>query len=160
MASPNRSLLVDGAIIAALALIAVLGYQYSPLLMPKADLTLMPSGDCDLNRQSCAVEVPGGGSIELAITPNPIPVVKPLQVAATFTGVAPKLVELDFQGVLMNMGYNRVALAAAGDGRYGAEATIPVCVTGRMQWRATLMVETASQRIAVPFLFDAPIVGG
>jgi hypothetical protein len=28
-----------------------------------------------------------------------------------------------------------------------------------MQWRATLMVETARQRIAVPFLFDAPVDG-
>jgi hypothetical protein len=160
MASPNRSLLVDGALIAALALIAVVGYKYSPLLLPKADLTLTPPASCDLNRQVCAVEVPGGGRIELALAPQPIPVVKPLQVAATFTGLAPKLVEIDFQGVTMNMGYNRVALAAGGGGRYGGEATIPVCVTGRMQWRATLMVETASQRIAVPFLFDAPTIGG
>jgi len=160
MASPNRSLLVDGAIIAALALIAVVGYKYSPLLLPKADLTLTPPAGCDLNRQACAVELPGGGRIELALAPQPIPVVKPLQVAATFTGLAPNRVEIDFQGVTMNMGYNRVMLAADGSGRYGGEATIPVCVTGRMQWRATLMVETASQRIAVPFLFDAPTIGG
>jgi hypothetical protein len=59
----------------------------------------------------------------------------------------------------MNMGYNRIALAATGDGTCGAEATIPVCVTRHMQWRAMPIVETASQRIAVPFRFDAPTVG-
>jgi len=157
--STRRSLLVDLAIIAALALIAVVGYKYSPLLLPKADLTLAPAGDCDLNRQACAVAVPGGGRIELALAPHPIPVVKPLQVTATLSGVAPYLVEIDFQGVVMNMGFNRVKLEADGSGRHVGEATIPVCVTGRMQWRATLMVETDRQRIAVPFLFDAPVDG-
>jgi hypothetical protein len=159
MAFPNRSLLVDLALIGALALIAVIGYRYSPLLLPKADLTLTPPAACDLNRAACAVELPGGGRIELALSPHPVPVVRPMQAVASFSGVAPGKVELDFEGVQMNMGYNRIALAAAGEGRYAAEATIPVCVTGRMQWRATLMVETDRQRIAVPFLFDAPVDG-
>lgn len=160
MASPNRSLLVDGAIIAALALIAVLGYKYSPLLLPKADLTLTPPAGCDLNRQACAVEVPGGGRIELTIAPHPIPVIKPLQATVTFTGLAPDKVELDFAGVVMDMGFNRMTLTPAGEGRYVGETTIPVCVTGRMLWRATLVVESARRRIAVPFQFEAPTSGG
>jgi hypothetical protein len=159
MASPNRSLLVDLAIIGALALIAVVGYRYSPLLLPKADLTLTPPATCDLNRAACAVDVPGGGRIELALAPHPVPVVRPVQVAASFSGIMPGKVEIDFEGVQMNMGYNRVALAATDAGHFGGEATIPVCVTGRMQWRATLMVETDRQRIAVPFLFEAPVDG-
>ncbi len=159
MPSTNRSIAIDIAIILALALIAVVGYKYSPLLLPKADLTLTPTAGCDLNQQACHADMPGGGHIELALAPHPIPVVKPLQVTATIVGAAPDKVELDFQGVVMNMGFNRVTLAPAGDGRYTGEATIPVCVTGRMLWRATVVVETASQRIAVPFLFEAPTSG-
>ncbi len=155
----NRSLLVDIAIILALGLIAVVGYKYSPLLLPKADLTLAPAEDCDLNQRACTVSVPGGGHIELDIAPHPIPVVKPLQVTATVSGVAPDKVEIDFAGATMNMGYNRVALNATGEGRYVGEVSIPVCVTGRMLWRATLVVETDSKHIAVPFLFEVPLEG-
>jgi hypothetical protein len=159
---PNtkRSLLVDLAIIAALALIAVVGYRYSPLLLPKADLTLTPAEGCDLNQQACHVDLADGGRIELAIAPHPIPVIRPLQAAVTFTGLTPEKVELDFAGVAMDMGLNRVTLTAAGAGRYVGETTIPVCVTGRMLWRATLVVEADRRRIAVPFMFEAPTGGG
>lgn len=159
VASANRSILVDLAILLALALIAVVGYKYSPLLLPKADLTLAPAAGCDLHREACHADIPGGGRVELAISPHPIPVVKPLQVTATFSGIAPDKVEIDFAGVVMNMGFNRVPLSATGEGGYTGEATIPVCVTGSMTWRATLMAETGRQRIAIPFLFDAPIDG-
>jgi hypothetical protein len=157
--STNRSILIDIAIIVALALIAVVGYKYSPLLLPKADLTLTPAAGCDLNRESCHADMPGGGRIELAIAPQPIPVIQPLQITATIVGIAPNKVELDFQGVVMEMGFNRLTLLPAGNGRYTGAATIPVCVTGRMVWRATLMLETDHQRIAVPFLFEAPTGG-
>lgn len=160
MAREKRSFLADAAILLALALIAVVGYKYSPLLLPKADLTLTPTAGCDLNRQACGAPLPGGGMIELAIEPRPIPVVKPMKVTATVVGATPARVELDFAGISMNMGYNRVELAPTTDGRFAGEATLPVCVTGRMAWRATLMVETATQRIAVPFVFEAPVGEG
>jgi hypothetical protein len=158
---PNtkRSLLVDGAIILALGLIAVVGYRFSPLLLPKADVTLTPAAGCDLNQQACHADLPDGGRIELAIAPHPIPVIRPLQATVTFTGLAPDKVELDFAGVAMDMGLNRVTLVPAGAGRYVGETTIPVCVTGRMLWRATLVAEAGRRRIAVPFQFEAPIGG-
>ena len=157
--SSNRSLFIDILIILALGMIAVLGYKYSPLLLPKADLTLMAADGCDLNRESCAAAMPGGGSIELAMTPHPIPVVKPLQVTVTLKGVDANKVELDFQGVAMEMGYNRITLTPAGEGRFTGSATIPVCVTGRMLWRATLLLESDTRRVAVPYLFEAPTNG-
>lgn len=154
----SKSLLIDVTIIAVLVLIGFIGYRYSPLLLPKADLTLTPPIDCDLNQQACAVDVPGGGSIKLTLAPRPIPVIKPIRITVTVSGMEAKQVNLDFQGVHMNMGYNRVSLANTDDGHFESDATIPVCITGRMLWRATLMVETTTQRIAIPFLFNAPLV--
>lgn len=156
--SSPRSLLVDIAILLALALIAIVGYKLSPIVLPKADLTVTPAG-CDLHRDACHADLPGGGRVELSIAPRPIPVVKPLTVTATISGMAADKVEIDFAGVTMNMGLNRPTLQATGEGRYSGEATLPVCVSGRMGWRATLMVESGRQRIAVPFLFEAPIEG-
>lgn len=160
MPHTKRSLLVDIAIILALGLIAFLGYRYSPLLLPKADLTLAPTPGCDLNQQACAAEMAGGGRIELAIAPHPIPVIRPLQATVTLVGMTASKVDVDFAGVAMDMGLNRITLAPAGAGTFAGETTIPVCVTGRMLWRATVVVETDRQRIAVPFQFEAPTGGG
>lgn len=151
--------LVDVSIVLALAIVAVVGYKYSPLLLPGSDLTVAPTTACDLNKTACGVDVPGGGHIELDISPRPIPVVKPLTVNANLTDIDADKVEIDFAGADMNMGYNRVALAAAGDGHFSGSAMIPVCVTGRMAWRATLVVDTGRRRIAVPFEFEAPVGG-
>jgi hypothetical protein len=62
-------------------------------------------------------------------------------------------VEIDFAGVDMDMGYNRPLLQEATDGVFKGEATLPVCVTGRMTWQATVLVEIGRTRIAVPFRF-------
>ena len=100
--------------------------------------------------------MPGGGRIELSITPHPIRVLKPLQVNATMTGIAVNKVEIDFSGVNMNMGYNRQVLVSDGNGHYAGETMLPVCITGRMAWRLSLIIETDRQRIAVPFVFETP----
>lgn len=152
---PNKNFLIDAAILAALVLIAAAGYRYSPLLLPKSDVAAEPDGGCDLHRQACGAALPGGGRIELAITPRPIPMVQPLAVEVRVAGIDADKVAVDFAGVDMNMGYNRPELGAAGPGRFAGAASLPVCVTGAMSWRATVLVETGRQRIAVPFRFDS-----
>jgi hypothetical protein len=152
----NPFSLVDLAIILALASVAVVGYKYSPLLLAKADLTLSPAPGCDLNKTACAAELPAGGRIELSITPQPIPLVKPLHVGVRIAGMTADKVEIDFSGLSMNMGYNRKTLIADAQGVHRGEAMLPVCVSGRMVWQATVVIETGRQRIAVPFLFEAP----
>lgn len=153
----NPFSLVDVSIILALAIIAVVGYKYSPLLLAKANLTVEPAAGCDLHTRACHADIPGGGRIELSLTPHPIPVMKTVQVSVSTTGIDASKIEFDLAGVDMNMGFNRKTLVATGDGRYTAETILPVCVTGRMAWRATLVIETGRRRIAVPFLFEAPI---
>jgi hypothetical protein len=151
----NKHLLIDLALILALALLAVVGYKLSPLLLPKSDLTLTPEPGCDLHRSACAARLPDGGHIEFSITPRPIPMVQPFQIDVTASGTDIRKVDVDFAGATMNMGYNRPALAQSGPGHFTGQANLPVCVTGRMTWKATVMLETDRQRIAVPILFDS-----
>ena len=148
--------LVDITIILALAIVAVVAYKYSPLLLPTADLTIKPAPGCNLHKQACHADLPGGGRIELSITPHPIPVARPLQVSVTISGLVANKVEIDFAGVDLAMGVNRKTLAAESAERHVGDSMLPVCITGRMTWQATLLVETDRQRIAVPFLFEAP----
>lgn len=153
--SPSQSLLVDSAIVLALILVGVIGYKLSPLLLPRADVVVAPEAGCDLQRQACAAMLPGGARLSFSIAPRPIPVVAPLELTVELDGLAASGVAVDFAGVSMNMGFNRPSLSSAGPGRFVGAATLPVCVTGRMTWQATVLVESGTQRYAVPFRFDA-----
>lgn len=151
---PGKFQLINLAMVIALLAIAVIGNYLSPLLLPKADVTGTAEPGCDLQRQACSAALPQGGRLELSITPRPIPFLQTLRVEVAVSGIEPRKVEVDFAGESMNMGFNRSELTATGAGRHAGETSLPVCVSGRMTWVATIIVETDRQRIAVPFRFD------
>lgn len=150
----NKKILIDAIGILLIALVVVVGYKLSPILLPKADLTVMPDASCNLQRQACVTLLPDGGRVELSTSVRPIPMVKPFKVQVMLNGVAASRVEVDFAGIGMNMGLNRPELLDQGGGRFVAEASLPVCITGEMDWQATVLIETASQRIAIPYHFS------
>ena len=149
----NKKILIDLIGMELIALVVVVGYKMSPILLPKADLTVMPDPACSLQKQACAVALPSGGTVELSLGGGPVPLVKPFAVEVKANGVTPARVEVDFAGVDMNMGYNRPELRSSGAGRFVGEATLPVCITGHMDWQATVLVEVGSERVAVPYRF-------
>lgn len=147
----NKKILIDVIGLLLIALVVVVGYKLSPILLPKADLTVQPEAACDLNHQACAAILPDGGRIELSSSVRPIPMVKPFQVQVAISGLTPLRVEVDFAGIDMNMGLNRPQLQDQGNGRFVAEVSLPVCVSGQMDWQATVLIETGKQRIAIPY---------
>jgi len=149
----KKKLLIDLIGLLLIALVVVVGYKLSPLLLPHADRVAYPDPGCDLQRQACAVELPGGGRAELQAAPLPIPMVKPFTVSVRVSGVEVTTVEVDFTGIDMNMGLNRPQLAAQGAGRFVGEATLPVCISGQMDWQATVLLSTPAGRIALPYRF-------
>lgn len=151
----SKSLLVDSAMILTLILIGVVGYKISPLLIPKADVTVHPDPGCELQRGACSALLPQGGRLRFSLTPRPIPVSAPLEMLVELEGATADKVTVDFAGISMNMGFNRPSLNPAGSGKFAGQTTLPVCITGRMTWQATVLVETGHTRIAVPFRFEA-----
>lgn len=150
----NKKILVDLIGLLLIGLVVVVGYKLSPMLLPKSDLTVNPDPTCDLQRQACAVALPEGGRLEVSFGTRPVPLVKPFALAVRVSGMEASRVEIDFEGAEMKMGLNRPLLKAAGDGRFIGEATLPVCVTGAMEWQATVLVEDGRRHIAVPFRFS------
>ena len=136
-----------------IALVVVVGYKFSPMLLPKADVTVQPDAACDLQRGPCGIDLPGGGHVELSSSVLPIPMVKPFEIRVATRGISPGRVEVDFAGIDMNMGLNRPELVQRAPGQYAAEVSLPVCITGLMDWQATVLIETGSQRLAIPFRF-------
>lgn len=141
----------DAAIILGIFLIAAFIFA----IMPKWRVEVPVQPQCDLNRQSCAVELPNKARLEFAIEPRPVPSAKPLALKATVSGSNPDEVAANFAGVSMNMGDNRSALTSSGSGTYAGTATLPVCTTGRMLWRATVLVEYRRRVFVVPFEFES-----
>ncbi|MCM8594886.1 hypothetical protein [Accumulibacter sp.] len=149
-----RNFLVDAAILLALCVIGYTGYRVAPLLHPKTDLTL-PISACNVGEGPCTARLPDGREIELSIQPRPIPVLKPLRIEATVRGAGVRGVDVDFAGTEMQMGYNRPRLERQSDdaSRFAGQTSLPVCITGTMEWEATLLVDTGRTLIAIPFRF-------
>ena len=82
----NKKILIDLIGVLLIALIVVVGYKLSPLLLPKSDLVLQPDPACSLQRGPCRVALPDGGSVELAMGTLPIPLVKPFEARVTTQG--------------------------------------------------------------------------
>lgn len=151
----NRRILIDIIAMLLIGLVTVVGYKLSPLLSPKADIRLEPRPGCNLHRGSCTVAL-GSGELEISISPRPIPLIQPIAVDVQATGVEIQRIDADFAGIGMNMGYNRPQLVATGGGRYRAETTLPVCITGTMDWEMTLLVDTGTDHVLIPFRFTTP----
>lgn len=123
-------------------------------LQPKSDVSLALSS-CNPSEQACLVKLPEGGQFEFSVDPRPIPTLQPFTMQIEISGLPADKVEVDFSGVSMNMGYNRPQLELVQAGRYEGRASLPVCVTGTMEWRATVLLKSGRRVIAAPFQFSA-----
>jgi hypothetical protein len=151
----TKKLLLDAAILLALAIMGIVGYKLAPLFNPKTDIALPMSG-CDLAKQACVATLPDGGQLEFSIDPRPIPALKPLKLQASTKGSDVRKIEVDFAGTEMKMGYNRPLLTNDGaqngqSGRFSGQGVLPICITGTMAYDVTVLVETSKALVAVPF---------
>lgn len=149
-----RKLAIDLLLLALLAALGVVAWRLAPLLTPQSDRSL-PLSLCNPGQKpSCRVLLAESATMEFSLSPRPIPVLKPLQIEVRLDGIEARRIEVDFAGTEMKMGYNRPRLEKGADGIFRGNASLPVCITGRMNWQATVLVETSKEHLAVPFQFE------
>ena len=141
------------AAVLTLALIGVLGYKVWPSLFPRPQVQVAWDPGCDLRAGPCESALPGGGRVSLEITPSSIPTVQPLRLQVRVQGRAVSRVSVDFTGVDMNMGFNRVELQPQGEDTFAGEGMLPVCVRMRMQWQARVLLETERGLVSADYRF-------
>lgn len=144
--------LVILGLLASVAGVAII--KVRPLLNPEPLFSAPVDPACDLRQGPCRASFPGGGALSFEILPRAIPLLAPLALNVEVEGVEPGAVQVDFSGVDMNMGLNRVDLKAAGAGRFEGEGMLPTCVRNRMAWEAKVFVETPAGLLAAPFRFE------
>jgi hypothetical protein len=128
-------------------------YQSWPILFPKISQSAEVDPDCDLRAAPCTSLLQNGARVTFSIEPREIPVVKPLQLQVLLEGMTAEQVVVDFSGVDMNMGYNRVTLLPAGKGVFSHGGMLPVCVRDAMEWEAKVLISTHQGLISVPYRF-------
>lgn len=140
--------------ILACGVLATLAYKLWPLLYPEVTEVAALDTGCDLRLSPCEVGFRDGGRVLLDIRPAGIPPATPLQLHVLVRGIEAESVEVDFAGVDMYMGFNRVALVEERPGHYQGSGMIPVCVRDRMTWEARVLLQTPRGLLAAPFRFD------
>ena len=110
---------------------------------------------CDPSQAPCLADLPGGGRLEFSVAPGPIRPLQPFTMTVTLRGTAAEAVEVDFAGTQMSMGVVRPRLAGAKDS-FSGSGVLPVCVTGSMEWEATVLLTGGARQLAVPFRFTVP----
>lgn len=128
-------------------------YRVWPILFPPvvAIAPLVPG--CDLRQGPCTASLPVGGTVRFEIEPRSLPVLQPLALSIRIEGLGVSVVEVDFAGTDMNMGYNRVQLEAAASGDWQGQVVLPTCVRNRMNWEAKVLLTTDFGLMAAPFRF-------
>jgi len=159
MSDNIKRLLWLGLAVLFAGILAALVYRVWPMLYPEAVERAPLNPDCDLRAGPCSVAFEDGSEVALSIEPRAIPLVKPLRLTVTLRGLEPDGVEIDFAGVDMNMGYNRIRLEPDGEGDYVGQGILPVCVRDRMAWEAQVLLATDAGYLVAPFRFDTYRLG-
>lgn len=136
-----------------LAVLLTASYKLKDLLKPGVTTTVELNANCDLRKGKCISVLPGGGKVSFSISPDNIPILRPLQLEVDVEGVAVSGVEVDFIGLGMEMGYNRPSLSAVTKTHFSGDTILPVCVRAKMDWEARVLLQTKKGVIMAPFRF-------
>jgi hypothetical protein len=142
-----------------LAVFIIAWIKVRPLLHPNAAVIAPLNGVCMLREGPCETTFPDGARVAFELTPRHIPPVEKLSLAVRTEGIDARRVEVDFSGVDMNMGFNRVSLEPTGLGKFAGAGMLPVCVRARMTWEAKVLLHTEAGLMAAPFRFDTYLPG-
>lgn len=151
---PPRLRRSDLALAALVVAVGAGGYLLAGHFAAHGDQSL-PVAACDLNAGTCQQALPGGGTLHFSINPYPVPALQPLHLQAYIDGRSVRSVSVDIAGADMEMGHQRPTLASSDGSRFSAQASLPVCTTGRMLWQATVLIDTGEGVISAPFQFAA-----
>ncbi|MFK5984071.1 MAG: hypothetical protein QM479_01415 [Pseudomonadota bacterium] len=145
-------------IIASMLLLFTLGgvAWYKSQMNVTLEITAAADVDknCDLNLQQCQSKIQNVGEVNFSILPTPIPLVSDLSLSVNTDIKNIKQVVVDFKGIDMEMGPNKVILKQQADGSYTGKGMLPVCIRYSMNWKASVYIESSEGLYMAPYLFE------
>ena len=119
--------------------------QQSGLLDGRREVIVHQS-DCDLRQGACELEI-SGQMVSFLIEPPDIQILQPLKISLSMPEnpvFLPEKVSVQFEGINMDMGYNRVFLEPVSPGYFQAKGMLPACTAETMHWLIHLLVQDSS----------------
>lgn len=133
-----RRVLTPVLLVIALVAIAVAGYWLKRPAAAVAVSCANPLAGCTFSHRGAAV------TVRFSAPPTSL---EAFELRVRAPGAARISAEFQMKG--MEMGFNRYDLRPAANGEFGAQVTLPVCVSGRRDWVLTLDVD--GSHYALPF---------
>lgn len=127
----------------------------STLQATTGERTQLTPPACDLNRGACRL-AQDDWTLEFSLGPTPIASLKTLQVDARLSGLEAQAVTVLLEGRDMYMGLNQTQLKPdLSTGHWQGNTELAVCSTGRMTWRARVLIDTDNDNYETWFDFEA-----
>ncbi len=108
---------------------------------------------CFLTQNTCSRTIEKG-SVTLSF-PRPLPVAKTFPINLKIENIPAQKIFLKLQGVEMAMGDWSFPFTPKEKGVFEAQMMIPLCLTGKMRWRATLLIQNSEKELHIPWDFWA-----
>lgn len=108
--------------------------------------------DCDLNLKSCEITTFDNKKIQMKFLETPIKTETDLKLIVSIDSDQYHPLEVDIEGLNLNMGLIRPTLKAIGDNTYEGDVFLPVCELSEMEWAARLIATTPDGNL-VTFVF-------
>jgi len=136
---PRRVLRKGGPLVLMLLLLTVLVYGTGQLSRDRHEGVRYLSSNCEPFPGRCRGK-DATSAIEVSLPAKEIKALKAFPVRVRLKGIQARRVTVEFQGVDMYMGFNRITLKKQAEGVFGGSAELVACITGRMLWEADVRV--------------------
>lgn len=159
----NNYLAVFLSLLLFISLVAT-AYWYKHTIL-HAENSLPVTKPCDLHKAPCYADLPSGERLSFSISPQNIPLLKPLQLSLEKVAAAESIEQKHTQsfridqaevlivGLNMDMGWNHTVLEAQTAERFVGTTTLPICTLERMEWQALVSIKQDDQKWVIPFDF-------
>ena len=130
------------------------------LAVPRAApaIPTLPAAACDLQREDCQLALGDNIRVDLRIPGRPIIPNQPFVIAADVAGDV-RLLEVEVQGVEVDIGTPPTAFTSLEYGAYRTQLNLPLCTTSRMTWQMTVLLMIDGRYRKWPLRFQTKTVG-
>lgn len=126
---------------------------------PAAPVATLPPAACDLQRETCRVQLADNSSIELRIPGRPVVPNRTFIIEGSIAGGKIELLEVDVRGVDIDVSSPPAAFARSAGAHYRAEINLPFCTASRMVWQITVLLLNDGRTLKWPLQFHTETVG-
>jgi len=139
-------------VVALIFLLAGVMLQKTGIFSSQDKVSIVAS-DCDLRSGLCSVML-DDQTLQFRIEPKDIQVLKNLQISLKLpenAAIFPESVSVEFEGINMDMGYNRIFLEPQGQNLFKGSGMIPACTSDTMDWLVHLKLSLPGRLSDVQF---------